>query len=127
MHANDACGDPLRSRPMHAIIERRAGCIWFITDHCRAKGEEIKASPEVCLAFAETASNTFLSLTDRAKTMRDDVKAKELWNNEAQVWWPRGPADPDARVLCVLLAAAEHRDARGNSITVARPGTSKAK
>jgi Pyridoxamine 5'-phosphate oxidase like len=53
-------GDRLRSRPMHAIIERRAGCLWFITDQRGA--EEIKAQPDVCLAFADIGSNTFLSL-----------------------------------------------------------------
>jgi general stress protein 26 len=36
------------------------------------------------LAFADIGSNSFLSLTGRAEMTRDNVKAKELWDNEAQ-------------------------------------------
>jgi general stress protein 26 len=104
---------------MRAIIERTAGCIWFITDQRGAKDEEIKASPEVCLAFADIGSNSFLSLTGRAEMTRDNIKAKELWNSEAQAWWPKGPTDPDVRVLCVFPAAVEYWDARGNAVAVA--------
>jgi general stress protein 26 len=103
---------------MRAIIERTAACIWFITDQRGAKDEEIKASPQVCLAFADIGSNSFLSLTGRAEMRRDNVKAKELWNNEAQAWWPNGPTDPDVRVLCVFPEEGEYWNARGNSLTV---------
>jgi general stress protein 26 len=104
---------------MHAIIERRARCLWFITDQHGAKDEEIRAQPDVCLAFADIGSNTFLSLTGRAEMVRDNAKAKELWNNEAQAWWPKGPTDPDVRLLRVFPETAEYWDARGNSVTVA--------
>jgi general stress protein 26 len=50
----------LRSRPMHAVPDRDQGCLWFITDQRGAKDEEIQAAPEVCLAFADTHSNTYL-------------------------------------------------------------------
>jgi general stress protein 26 len=112
-------GDRLRSRPMHAIVDREAGCLWFITDQRGAKEDEIKASPEVCLAFADTGCNAFLSLTGRAEIMRDSAKASELWNNEAQAWWPGGPTDPQVRVLRVIPENAEYWDARGNSVAVA--------
>jgi len=42
----------------------------------------------------------------------------ELRNNEAQACWPKGPTDPDVRVLHVVPDHAEHWDTRGNSITV---------
>jgi general stress protein 26 len=50
----------LRSRPMHAMPDRETGYLWFITDHRGAKDEEIRAAPDVCLGFADTASNTYL-------------------------------------------------------------------
>jgi Pyridoxamine 5'-phosphate oxidase like len=40
----------MRSRPMHAIIDREAGCLWFITDHRGAKDEEIRAGGASALA-----------------------------------------------------------------------------
>jgi general stress protein 26 len=103
---------------MHAIPDREAGCLWFITDQRGTKDEEIRAAPDVCLAFADTASNTYLSMTGYAEMLRDAAKARELWNNEAQAWWPKGPTDPDVRVLHVVPDHAEYWDTRGNSITV---------
>jgi general stress protein 26 len=112
-------GAGMRARPMHALPDRDRGCIWFVTDHRGAKDEEIKDSPVVCLAFADTGSNTYLSITGGAEVLRDVAKAKELWSNEAQAWWPNGPADPEVRVLRIVPEKAEFWDTRGNSITVA--------
>ena len=109
----------LRSRPMHAMPDREAGYLWFITDHRGAKDEEIRAAPDVCLGFADTASNTYLSMTGRAEMLHDVAKARELWCTETQAWWPKGPTDPDVRVLRVTPKEAEYWDARGNSVTVA--------
>ena len=109
----------MRSRPMHAMPDRDAGYLWFITDQRGAKDEEIRAAPDVCLGFADTASNTYLSMTGRAELLHDPAKARELWSTETQAWWPKGPTDPDVRVLRVIPESAEYWDARGNSITVA--------
>jgi general stress protein 26 len=112
-------GDRLRSRPMHAMPDREAGCLWFITDQRGTKDEEIKVASDVCLAFADTGSNTYLSITGRAEVLRDATKARELWSAEAQAWWPKGPTDPEVRVLRVIPDSAEYWDTRGNTITVA--------
>ncbi len=112
-------GSVMRARPMHALPDREGGFLWFITDQRGAKDDEIKAAPAVCLAFAETSSNTYLSVTGRAELFADAAKAEELWSNEAQAWWPKGPADPDVRVLRVVPDRAEYWDTRGNSVTVA--------
>jgi general stress protein 26 len=114
-----ATGKTLRSRPMHAIADRSAGLLWFITDHRGAKEDEIEAAPAVTVAFADTGSNTYLSMSGNAEIIRDATKAKELWSSEAQAWWSKGPTDPDVRVLCVRPESAEFWDTRGNSITIA--------
>jgi general stress protein 26 len=112
-------GAGMRARPMHALPDRGAGCIWFVTDRRGAKDDEIKAGPVVCVAFADTDSNTYLSITGSAEVLHNVGKAEELWSNEAQAWWPKGPTDPQVRVLRVVPDNAEFWDARGNSITVA--------
>src|ERR1700733_2508749 len=112
-------GDRMRARPMHSIADQAANCLWFITEQRGAKEEEINTAPDVCLAFADTSSNSYLSVAGRAEMLRDAAKAQELWSSEAQAWWPNGPTDPDVRVLRVLLESAEYWDTRGNSITVA--------
>jgi general stress protein 26 len=112
-------GRGMRARPMHALPDREAGCLWFITDQHGAKDDEIKAAPTVCLAFAHTGSNSYLSITGHAEVLHDVVKATALWSNEAEAWWPNGPADPQVRVLRVTPEYAEYWDTRGNSLTVA--------
>jgi general stress protein 26 len=107
-------GPGMRARPMHALSDQGAGCFWFITDLRGAKDEEIKTGPDVCLAFADTDSNRYLS----AEVLHDVAKATALWSNEAQAWWPKGPNDPEVRVLRVIPDNAEFWDTRGNSITV---------
>ena len=61
----------MRSRPMHAMFDHEAGCLWFITDHRGAKDDEIRAAANVCLAFADTHSNTYLSISGRAEMVHD--------------------------------------------------------
>jgi general stress protein 26 len=112
-------GGKMRSRPMHAILERDEGAIYFVTDTRGAKDDEIAAAPDVCLAFADIGDNTYLSITGRAEMIRDPDKAEELWSSEAQAWWPRGPQDPSVRVLRVVPEQAEYWDTRGNSIVIA--------
>jgi general stress protein 26 len=112
-------GGMMRSRPMHAIPERDEGAIYFVTDTRGAKDDEIAAAPDVCLAFADIGDNTYLSITGRAEMIRDPDKAAEMWSSEAQAWWPRGPHDPNVRVLRVVPEQAEYWDTRGNSIVVA--------
>ena len=112
-------GGRMRSRPMHGMPERAENAIYFITDTRGAKDDEIAAAPDVCLAFADIGDNTYLSVTGQADMRRDPAKAEELWSTEAQAWWPRGPQDPNVRVLRVTVDQAEYWDTRGNSISVA--------
>jgi len=111
-------GGTMRSRPMHAIADRDAGCIFFLTDDRGAKDDEIVRAPDVCLAFVDTGDNTYASVTGRAQVMRDPALAEDLWSAEAQAWWPGGPHDPAVCVLCVVPEQAEYWDTRGNSSTV---------
>jgi general stress protein 26 len=85
----------------------------------RFRASQSDTLPEVCLAFADTHSNTYLSMTGRAEMLSDSSKARNLWSAEAQAWWPKGPADPDVRVLHVIPENAEYWDTRGNSVVVA--------
>jgi general stress protein 26 len=61
----------------------------------------------------------FQHLPQHERARRDAAKAGQLWSSEAEAWWPKGPNDPDVRVLRVVPDSAEYWDTRGNSITVA--------
>ena len=46
-------GTELRSRPMGAFVRRAEGAIYFFTDECTHKDDEIRQYPQICLAFAD--------------------------------------------------------------------------
>src|SRR5690348_18123290 len=112
-------GGRMRARPLMAYPDSDEGCIWFITDVHGGKDEEIAAATDVCLTFADTGYNTYLSIVGNAQVLRDPAKQGELWDFEAQAWWPRGPSDPDVRLIRVWPERAESWDTRGNSVVVA--------
>jgi general stress protein 26 len=92
--------------------------VWFVTDNVGAKDGEIGCAPDVCLSFADTKNNTYLCVVGTADMIKDPKKAEELWSLEAQVWWPKGPQDPNVRVLRVVPRTAEYWDTRGSAVSV---------
>ena len=86
----------LRARPLEARPDRDENIIWFLTDRRGLKDDEIQAHPEVCLTFVYPKEKVYLSVTGRAFVTTDSCRAKELWNEEQQAWWPGGPADPNS-------------------------------
>src|SRR5262249_61933835 len=93
--------------------------IFFIPAPRGDRDTRIPACPAVGPGSAEIDKTPYRSPPAPAEMIRDPAKAEELWSNEAQAWWPRGPRDPAVRVLRVVLDQAEYWDTRGNSITVA--------
>lgn len=112
-------GDGLRARPMHAIVDREAGVISFLTDARAHKDDEVAAEPQVCLAFAKTGSNDYVSVSGRAVVTDDRGAVRAHWNEMAKTWFPDGPDDPNIRILTVTPHAAELWDGTSNSLAVA--------
>ena len=50
---------------------------------------------------------------------RDPERAKALWNEEQQVWWPGGPEDPNLLVMKIEPERAEMWDGPANSAVAA--------
>ena len=57
----------------------------------------------------------YLSITGKAFVSRDPERAKALWNEEQQVWWPGGPEDPNLLVMKVEPERAEMWDGPASS------------
>ena len=112
-------GDGLRARPMHALVDREAGTISFLTDARAHKDDEVAAEPQVCLAFAQTGSNDYVSVSGVAAVTDDRTAVKAHWNEMAKTWFPDGPEDPNIRILTVTPHAAELWNGTGNPLAVA--------
>jgi general stress protein 26 len=97
----------LRARPLEARPDRDAGLIFFVTDIHSAKEDEIEAAPEVGLVFIDPNDKAYLSITARARVVRDAEMTRKFWRNTDAVWWPGGPQDPDVCLLRIEPFTAE--------------------
>jgi general stress protein 26 len=105
----------LRARPLEARADRQEGTIWFLTDRRAAKNDEIEAFPEICLTFVYSKEKVYLSITGQASVARDTKRARALWNEEQQAWWPGGPTDPNVLVIRFEPEKAEIWDGPASS------------
>ena len=106
-------GENIRSRPMGAYARPEEDAIYFLSDARRHKDEEIRANPNVCLAFAD--GHKFVSVTGRGVVSRDKAKIKELWGTPAKAWWD-SPDDPNIRLLTVTPNDAEFWEGPGKVV-----------
>lgn len=112
-------GSELRSRPMHALPDRAAGTVTFLTDARAHADDEIAAAPEVCLAFAKPNANSYVSISGTAAVSNDRAAIKAHWNEMAKTWFPNGPDDPNVRLLTMTPHSAEYWDGTSNPLVVA--------
>jgi general stress protein 26 len=109
-------GEDIRARPMGAYVRREEHAVYFLTDARRHKDEEIKANPNVCLAFADASDQKYVAMTGRAEVSNDRARIRELWSTPAKAWWD-SPDDPNIRVLKVTPKDAEYWDSPGTVVS----------
>src|SRR5690606_2765405 len=100
-------GADLRARPMSAYAERAENAVYFLTDVASHKDEEVARSPNVCLAFADSKSQKYVSISGTAQIQNDREKIRELWATPAKAWWDDAD-DPSIRILQVTPSSAEY-------------------
>lgn len=105
-------GEDIRSRPMAAHVERDEHAIYFLTDVRNHKDDEIRAEPNVALAFADAGDQKYVAVTGRAEVSNDRAKIRELWSTPAKAWW-EDENDPNIRVLKVVPKDAQYWDSPG--------------
>ena len=74
------------------------GDVWFFSAADSRKVREIEADPKVHLSYVDLDKWRFLSLTGRARIVRDTRKKQELWIEDLERWFEDGP-ESDAIVL----------------------------
>ena len=109
-------GTKMHSRPMGAFVRRAEGAIYFFTDEHAQKLDEIERHPKVCLTFANTGGQKYVSVSGTAEISADRDKIKELWAIPAKVWW-KTPDNPNIRLIKVVPEEAEYWDTPGNFIS----------
>ena len=71
-------GDRLESRPMHAYVDPGENCLWFLTELGSEKTLEIAEGESVNLAFVDKDDQSYISVTGRARVVRDLAKQRQL-------------------------------------------------
>lgn len=106
----------LRSRPMATQKNKFDGSFWFLTDSNSGKVSEIKDDAQVNLSYSEPKTQTYASISGKAKIIKDANLVKEMWNPLYKAWFPNGPDDPHIAVLQVVPRKAEYWDAPSNAM-----------
>jgi general stress protein 26 len=115
-------GRELHARPMGAYVRREDNAVFFLADARRHKDAEIEQYGKVCLAFADTGGQKYVSLAGHAEVTSDRGKIRELWGTPAKAWWD-SPDDPNIRVLKVTPQEAEFWDGPGTTIASIKMAT----
>jgi general stress protein 26 len=103
----------LHSCPMAAAQVDEDAVLWFFSGNNTEKVEAIKNNAKVNVAYSDSISQRYVSITATAEPVRDHVKAKELWEPQYKAWFPNELADPDLILLKVHVRGVEYWDANG--------------
>jgi general stress protein 26 len=109
----DGC---LRCRPMQTQEAEFDGQLWFFTWVDSAKVHEIEHDQHVNLAYVNASDEVYVSVSGRARLVRDAAKVKELWNPVHKAWFPQGVNDPNLGLLRVDAEKAEYWDSPSSKV-----------
>jgi general stress protein 26 len=108
-------GTELQARPMAAYVRPDEHAVYFLADARHHKEDDIKQYNKVCLAFADTSAQNYVSVAGNAGVLVDPAKIRELWGIPAKAWWT-SPDDPNIRLLKVTPVDAQYWDAPGSTV-----------
>lgn len=106
----------LRSRPMRTQQVKSDGILWFFTGEDSRKTHEIKQDKHVNVSYMDDASNTYVSVSGKAKTVKDKTKIDELWHEPLKAWFPEGKDDPNIALIKVTISQAEYWDTPSSTL-----------
>jgi general stress protein 26 len=98
------------SRPVASLPAPFDGSLWFFCSASSHKAAEIRAHPQVNLAYASPERNSYVSVSGLASVRRDRRRIAALWSETQRVWFPGGPDDRDLTLIRVRVETAEYWD-----------------
>jgi general stress protein 26 len=111
-------GRELQARPMGAYVRRGDNAIYFLADARHHTDEDLARYNKVCLAFADTGGQKYVSLAGDAVISSDRAKIREFWGTPAKAWWD-SPDDPNIRIFKVTPQDAQFWDGSGSGTAIA--------
>jgi general stress protein 26 len=111
MLVSRASGGKLRSRPMAVAEIHEDGTMLFSTAIDSPKVHEIESDPVVNVVMQ--GKTQFLSISGRARLVRDRSLIDRLWKADWKIWFPGGKDDPSLCLIAVDPSQAEFWDNAG--------------
>ncbi len=109
----------LHSYPMMTQGKRFDRNLWFFTSASSHKCLEVENDCSVNVSYADPSANRYVSVSGRARLVREREKLEALWSPLMKAWFPKGIDDPDLSLLQVTIERAEYWDApAGNAVTL---------
>ncbi len=108
--------DNLRARPMVAAQSEFDGTLWFFTRASSHKVDEVNQDQRVGVTYADPSKQDYVSLSGRAKLVRDKSAIDAHWGESMRTWFPKGKDDPDIALLKVDVNMAEYWDAPNSTM-----------
>lgn len=105
----------LVSRPLATQDVEFDGDLWFATSAKSGKIAEIKANPNVNVAYADPGKNIYVSVSGTASVVDDAAKLEELWSPAMKLFFPDGKDDADIRLVKVETRTAEYWEGPGTA------------
>ena len=109
-------GDNLRARPMVAAQKDFDGSLWFFTRASSHKVDEVQGDQRVGVTYAEPSKQDYVSLSGKARLVRDKAAIEQHWQESMRTWFPKGKEDPDIALLRVDITEAEYWDAPSSTM-----------
>lgn len=104
------------SRPMSPQEVEFDGDLWFFTDENSPKVRQVRADPQVNVAFADPKQSQWTSISGRAEVVHDRSRAEELWSPMLKVhadtaeYWETSPGKVVRLIGAARSAATGDRD-----------------
>jgi general stress protein 26 len=109
-------GGQLRGRPMAASQIGFDGTLWFFTRASSHKVAEVESDDRVCVTYAATDSQDYVSFSGTARLVQDRAQIDRRWSEYLKTWFPDGKDDPDVALLEVTVEQAEYWDASKSTV-----------
>lgn len=98
----------LVSRPMANQARREGADLWFVTDIVTHKIDELEQDPQVNLAYYRDRTREWVSISGRARVVRDRAAIRDLYRPDWRAWFGKldeqrdgGPDDPRLALIAV--------------------------
>jgi general stress protein 26 len=107
----------LTSRPMTNQQVDADGALWFYTSTTTDLWQDIAASPNVNVSFAEPADSLYVSISGTAERIVERSRIRQLWNPIVAAWFPNGVDDPHVVLVRVATRTVHYWDSKDNTMT----------